>query len=49
MSPLQRPRPSPAADAGIRLPVSGPCEHWDVRDAWGPETAGNFKTLNKIT
>ncbi|CAI9538197.1 unnamed protein product [Staurois parvus] len=24
-SPLQRPRPSPPADAGIRLPCSGPC------------------------
>ncbi|CAI9545960.1 unnamed protein product [Staurois parvus] len=24
MCPLQRPRPSPPADAGIRLPCSGP-------------------------
>ncbi|CAI9594002.1 unnamed protein product [Staurois parvus] len=26
MSLLQRPQPSPPADAGIRLPCSGPCE-----------------------
>ncbi|CAI9577604.1 unnamed protein product [Staurois parvus] len=26
MRPLQRPRPSPPADAGIRLPCSGPCD-----------------------
>ncbi|CAI9623500.1 unnamed protein product, partial [Staurois parvus] len=26
MCPLQRPRPSPPADAGIRLPCSGPCD-----------------------
>ncbi|CAI9533816.1 unnamed protein product [Staurois parvus] len=26
MGPLQRPRPSPPADAGIWLPCSGPCD-----------------------
>ncbi|CAI9600155.1 unnamed protein product, partial [Staurois parvus] len=26
MCPLQRPRPSPPADAGIRLLCSGPCD-----------------------
>ncbi|CAI9538306.1 unnamed protein product [Staurois parvus] len=26
MCPLQRPRPSSLADAGIRLPCSGPCD-----------------------
>ncbi|CAI9532482.1 unnamed protein product [Staurois parvus] len=26
MRPLQHPRPSPPADAGIRLPCSGPCD-----------------------
>ncbi|CAI9575899.1 unnamed protein product [Staurois parvus] len=31
MRPLQRPRPSPPADASIRLPCSGPCERRDVR------------------
>ncbi|CAI9584059.1 unnamed protein product [Staurois parvus] len=40
MSPLQHPWPSPPADAGIRLPGSGPCEHRDVR---GTEPAGNLK------
>ncbi|CAI9593209.1 unnamed protein product, partial [Staurois parvus] len=34
MCPLQRPRPSPPADSGIRLPCSSPC---DVG------TAGNLK------
>ncbi|CAI9558254.1 unnamed protein product [Staurois parvus] len=42
MCPLQRPRPSPPADAGIHLPGSGPCERRDVR---GPEPAGNLKIL----
>ncbi|CAI9559570.1 unnamed protein product, partial [Staurois parvus] len=40
MRPLQRLRPSPPADAGIRLPCSGPCE---CRDVWGPEPAANLK------
>ncbi|CAI9581734.1 unnamed protein product [Staurois parvus] len=26
MCPLQHPQPSPPADAGIRLPCSGPCD-----------------------
>ncbi|CAI9567328.1 unnamed protein product [Staurois parvus] len=34
MCPLQRPRPSPPADAGIWLLCLGPCER---RDIWGPE------------
>ncbi|CAI9592263.1 unnamed protein product, partial [Staurois parvus] len=37
MCPLQCPRPSPPADAGIRLPCSGPC---DIR---APEPAANLK------
>ncbi|CAI9597144.1 unnamed protein product [Staurois parvus] len=42
MCPLQRPRPSPPADAGIRLLCSGPC---DV-GTYGrrpPAAAGNLK------
>ncbi|CAI9577984.1 unnamed protein product, partial [Staurois parvus] len=31
------------ADAGIRLPCSGPCERRDVRDVRGPEPAENLK------
>ncbi|CAI9577843.1 unnamed protein product, partial [Staurois parvus] len=38
MSPLQRPWPSPPADASICLPGSAPCERRDVR---GMEPAGN--------
>ncbi|CAI9620304.1 unnamed protein product [Staurois parvus] len=45
MSPLQRPQPSPPADAGIRLPGSVHCECWDIR---GTEPVGNSKMLNKI-
>ncbi|CAI9623487.1 unnamed protein product, partial [Staurois parvus] len=36
MCPLQRPRPSPPADAGIRLPCSGPCD---------AGTGGKFENL----
>ncbi|CAI9536641.1 unnamed protein product [Staurois parvus] len=39
MSPLQRPRQCPPADAGICLPGSVPC---DVR-MYGDGTAGNLK------
>ncbi|CAI9553396.1 unnamed protein product, partial [Staurois parvus] len=42
MCPLQHPRPSPPADAGIQLPCSGPCERWNVG---GPEPAANLKIL----
>ncbi|CAI9588105.1 unnamed protein product [Staurois parvus] len=45
MCPLQRPRSSPPADAGIRLPGSSPCERWDVQDVRGQEPAGNLKIL----
>ncbi|CAI9556341.1 unnamed protein product [Staurois parvus] len=45
MYPLQRPWPFPTADAGIRLPGSGPCERRDIRDVQGPEPAGNLKIL----
>ncbi|CAI9565868.1 unnamed protein product [Staurois parvus] len=45
MSPLQRPRPSPPADTGIRLLGSVPYERRDVRDGM----VGNSKKLNKIT
>ncbi|CAI9575374.1 unnamed protein product [Staurois parvus] len=41
MSPLQRSRPSPLADAGIRLPGSVPCERRDVQDIRRTEPAGN--------
>ncbi|CAI9562280.1 unnamed protein product [Staurois parvus] len=41
MCPLQHPRPSPLADAGIRLLCSGPC---DVR---APPAAGDLKIQKK--
>ncbi|CAI9552819.1 unnamed protein product, partial [Staurois parvus] len=44
MSPLQHPRPSPPASAGIRLLGSLPCEG---RDVWGTEPAGNSNILIK--
>ncbi|CAI9555106.1 unnamed protein product [Staurois parvus] len=45
MHPLQRPWQSPPADAGIRLPCSGPC---DVGMYGAPEPVKfeNFKKLN---
>ncbi|CAI9559969.1 unnamed protein product [Staurois parvus] len=47
MSPLQCPRPSPPADADIRLPGSIPCVRRDVRDVQGMKPAGNsLNTLN---
>ncbi|CAI9545181.1 unnamed protein product [Staurois parvus] len=45
MRPLQRPRPSPPADAGIQLPCSGPCERQDVRAL---ELAANLKVLKSV-
>ncbi|CAI9557177.1 unnamed protein product [Staurois parvus] len=42
MSPLQRPRPSPPADAGTHLPGSSPCER---RDVHGTKPVGNLKIL----
>ncbi|CAI9584672.1 unnamed protein product [Staurois parvus] len=49
MSPLQRPRPSPLADAGIRLPGSVPCECRDVRGRTGTYGGWKFKSFNKIS
>ncbi|CAI9556616.1 unnamed protein product [Staurois parvus] len=43
MSPLPHPRPSPPADASIRLLCSGPCEHRDVRDIRGTEQRQIYK------
>ncbi|CAI9616352.1 unnamed protein product [Staurois parvus] len=48
MSPLQRPRPFPPADAGIHLLGSVPCERRDIRGIRGMEPAGISKMLNKI-
>ncbi|CAI9616384.1 unnamed protein product [Staurois parvus] len=45
MCPLQRPRPSPPANAGIRLPCSGPSDVVDVR---APEPAANLKFLKNV-
>ncbi|CAI9587031.1 unnamed protein product, partial [Staurois parvus] len=45
MCPLQRPRPSPPADADIRLPCSGPC---DVGTLRAPEPVANLKFLKKF-
>ncbi|CAI9602719.1 unnamed protein product, partial [Staurois parvus] len=45
MCPLQRPRPSPPADAGIRLLCSGPC---DV-GTYGAAGGGKFKKFKKIS
>ncbi|CAI9620157.1 unnamed protein product, partial [Staurois parvus] len=45
MCPLQRPRPSPPADAGIRLLCSGPC---DVGTYGRRAAAGNLKILKKF-
>ncbi|CAI9587767.1 unnamed protein product [Staurois parvus] len=42
MRPLPRPRTSPPADAGIRLPCSSPCERRDARDVQGAGTAANL-------
>ncbi|CAI9539056.1 unnamed protein product [Staurois parvus] len=49
MCPLQRPRPSPPADASICLPGSIPCERWDVWDVQGDGTGGKLKHFKKIT
>ncbi|CAI9558211.1 unnamed protein product [Staurois parvus] len=43
---LQRPRPSPPADAGIRLLCSGPC---DVGTYGAPAAAGKFENLKKMS
>ncbi|CAI9559439.1 unnamed protein product, partial [Staurois parvus] len=49
MCPLQRPRPSPPADAGIQLPCSGPCDVGRHRDQYGaPEPAANLKFLKTV-
>ncbi|CAI9556595.1 unnamed protein product [Staurois parvus] len=48
MRPLQRPRPSPLADASIRLLCSGPCERRDVLDIRGPEPVANLKILETV-
>ncbi|CAI9612906.1 unnamed protein product, partial [Staurois parvus] len=45
MCPLQRPRPSPPADAGIRLPCSGPR---DVGTYGRRRRAGNLKNLKNV-
>ncbi|CAI9606800.1 unnamed protein product, partial [Staurois parvus] len=45
MCPLQRPRPSPPADAGIRLLCSGPRDVGTYGRA--PPAAGNLKNLKK--
>ncbi|CAI9575388.1 unnamed protein product, partial [Staurois parvus] len=45
MCPLQRPRPSPPADASIWLPCSSPC---DVGTYRVPEPAANLKFLKNI-
>ncbi|CAI9592708.1 unnamed protein product [Staurois parvus] len=43
MRPLQRPRPSPSADASIRLPVSG-----SVR-TYGGRNGGKFLHFFKLS
>ncbi|CAI9582167.1 unnamed protein product, partial [Staurois parvus] len=45
MCPLQRPRPSPPTDAGIRLLCSGPC---DVGTYGPPPAAGDLKNLKNV-
>ncbi|CAI9597793.1 unnamed protein product [Staurois parvus] len=45
MCPLQRPRPSPLADAGIRLACSGPCKRRDVRGPERQQILQFFKTV----
>ncbi|CAI9566099.1 unnamed protein product [Staurois parvus] len=49
MSPLQRPQPSPLADADIRLPCSSPCERRYVRDVRGTEPPGKFENFKNKT
>ncbi|CAI9622426.1 unnamed protein product, partial [Staurois parvus] len=44
MCPLQRPRPSPPADAGIWLLCSGPC---DVGTYGRARRGGKFENLKK--
>ncbi|CAI9568297.1 unnamed protein product, partial [Staurois parvus] len=46
MCPLQRPRPSPPADAGIRLLCSGPCDGGTYRRRG--RAAGNLKILKNV-
>ncbi|CAI9563230.1 unnamed protein product [Staurois parvus] len=45
MSPLQRPRPSPLADASIRLPCYDPC---DVGTYGRREPAANLTFLKNL-
>ncbi|CAI9584698.1 unnamed protein product, partial [Staurois parvus] len=45
MSLLQCPRPSPPADASIRLPCSGPC---DFGTYGGRKPAANLKILKTV-
>ncbi|CAI9606658.1 unnamed protein product [Staurois parvus] len=45
MRPLQRPRPSPPANASIQLPCSGPCERRGRTGRTGAGTCGKFKNF----